>query len=123
MAILDSAYRGSHDTKITFIVRPFHYKLDFLHLHTLKIGLKIYVCVLEILDLAMPMHMSTFHQDFPQLNFCSYQVHIVQDNYYTCLMQNGPEWSYNILNPMHNSYNDMYVHTTVAVTFICSYSS
>ena len=61
--------QGGHDSKIMFIVRPLHYKLDFLHLHTLKIGLKIHVCALKILGLAMPMHMSTFHQDFPQLNF------------------------------------------------------
>jgi len=52
-----------------FIVRPLRYKLNFLHLHTLKIGLKIHACVLKILGLAMPMHMSTFRQDFPQLNF------------------------------------------------------
>ena len=44
-----------------FIVRPLHYKLDFLHLHTLKIGLKIHVYALKLLGLAMPMHMSTFH--------------------------------------------------------------
>ena len=43
--------------------------LHFLHLCTLKIGLKLHVCVLKILGLAMPMHMSTFHQDFPQLIF------------------------------------------------------
>ena len=43
--------------------------LHFLHLFTLKIGLKLHVCVLKILGLAMPMHMSTFHQDFPQLIF------------------------------------------------------
>ena len=47
--------------KIMFIVRPFHFKLNFLHLDTLKIGLKIRVCVLKILGLAIPMHMSTFH--------------------------------------------------------------
>ena len=58
VAILDPAYRGGHDSKITFIVRPIHYKLDFLDLHTLKIS---HVCVLKILGLAMPMHMSTFH--------------------------------------------------------------
>ena len=58
--------QGGHDFKI---MRPLHYKLNFLHLHTLKIGLKIHVCVLKILGLAMPMHMSTFYQDFPQLNF------------------------------------------------------
>ena len=40
---------------------------DLLHLHALK--MKIHVCVLKILGLAMPMHMSTFHQDFQQLNF------------------------------------------------------
>ena len=69
VVILDSAYRGGHDSKITFIVRPLYYKLDFLHFHTLKISLKIHVGVLKILGLAMLMHMSTFHQDFPQLNF------------------------------------------------------
>ena len=62
--ILDSAYRG-HD----FIVKPLHSKLDFLHLHILKIGLKIHVFLLKILSLAMPMHVSTFHQDFSQLKF------------------------------------------------------
>jgi len=70
VAILDSVYRGGNDSKITFIIRPLHYKLDFLHLHTLKIGLKyIAICVLIIFGLAMPMHMSTFHQDFSQLNY------------------------------------------------------
>ena len=53
--------QGGHDSKITFIVKPLHSKLDSSHLHTLKIGLKIHVCVL---GLAMPMHMPTFHQDF-----------------------------------------------------------
>ena len=61
--------QGGHDSKITFIVRPLYNKLDFLHLHTLKIGLKLHVCVLKTLGLAILMHMSTFHQDFPQLNF------------------------------------------------------
>ena len=69
MAILDSAYRGGHDSKITFIVKPLHYKVDSLHLHTLKISLKIHVYVLKIFGLAMPMHMTTFHQDFPLINF------------------------------------------------------
>ena len=69
VAILDSAYRGGHYSKITFIARPLHITLHFLHLCTLKIGLKLHVCVLKILGLAMPMHISTFHQDFPQLNF------------------------------------------------------
>jgi len=59
--------QGGHDSKTMFIVRPIYYKLDFLHLHTLKIGLKIHVCALKILDLAMPMHMLTFHQDFHNL--------------------------------------------------------
>ena len=54
---------------VTFIVRPLHITLHFLHLYTLKIGLNIHVCVLKILDLAIPMHMSIFHQDFPQLIF------------------------------------------------------
>ena len=31
--------QGGHDSKITFIVKPLHFKLDFLHLHTLKIGI------------------------------------------------------------------------------------
>ena len=66
VAILDSAYRGGHYSKITFIVKL---TLHFLHLCTLKIGLKLHVCVLKILGLAMPMHMSIFHQDFPQLIF------------------------------------------------------
>ena len=69
VAILDSAYRGGHYSKITFIVRPLHITLHFLHLCTLKIGLKLHVCVPKILGLAMPVHMSTFHQDFPQLIF------------------------------------------------------
>ena len=69
VAILDSAYRGGHYSKITFIARPLHITLHFLHLCTLKIGLKLHVCVLKILGLAMPMHMSTFRQDFPQLIF------------------------------------------------------
>ena len=69
MAILDLAHKGGQDSKITFIVKLLHYELDFLHLHTLEIGLKIHVFVLKILGLTMPMHMSTFHQDFPQLNF------------------------------------------------------
>ena len=69
MAILVSAYRGGHYFKITFIVRPLHIKLHFLHLYTLKIGLKLYVFVLKILGLSMPMHMPTLHQDFPQLIF------------------------------------------------------
>jgi len=69
VAILDLAYKGGQDSKITFIVKPLHYELDFLHLHTLKIGLKIHVFALKILVLTMPMHMSTFHQDFPRLNF------------------------------------------------------
>ena len=69
VAILDSAYKGGHYSKITFIVRPLHITLHFLHLYTLKIGLKLHVCVLKILGLVMPMHMSTFHQDFPQLIF------------------------------------------------------
>ena len=67
VAILDSAYRGGHYSKITFIVRPLHITVNFLHLYTLKIDLKLHVCVLKIFGLAMPMHMSTFHQDFPQL--------------------------------------------------------
>ena len=46
--ILDSAYRGGHYSKITFIVRPLHISLHFLHLYTLKIGLKLHVCVLKI---------------------------------------------------------------------------
>ena len=61
--------QGGPYSKITFIVRPLHITLHFLHLYTLKIGLKLHICVLKILDLAMPMHMSTFHQDFPQLIF------------------------------------------------------
>ena len=69
MAILDSAYRGGQYSKITFIARPLHIMLHFLHLCTLKIGLKLHVSVLKILGLAMPIHMSTFHQDFPQLIF------------------------------------------------------
>ena len=32
-------------------------------------GLKTHFCVLKILGLAMPMHVSTFYQDFSQLNF------------------------------------------------------
>ena len=70
VAILDLAYKGGQlqDSKITFIVKLLHYELDFLHLHTLKIGLKIHVFALKILGLTMPMHMCTFHQDFPQLN-------------------------------------------------------
>jgi len=68
-AILDLAYKGGQDSKITLIVKPFHYELDFLHLHTLKIDLKIHVFVLKILGLTMSMHISTFHQDFPRLNF------------------------------------------------------
>ena len=69
MANLDSAYRGGHYFRITFIVRPLHITLHFLHLCTLKIGPKLHVCVLKILGLAMSMHMSTVHQDFPQLIF------------------------------------------------------
>ena len=63
VAILDSAYWGGHYSKITFIVRPLHITLHFLHLYTLKIGLKLHVCVLKILanGLAIPMHMSVFH--------------------------------------------------------------
>ena len=61
--------QGGHYSKITFIVRSLHIKLHFLHLYTLKIDLKLQVCVLKILSLAMPMRMSTFHQDFPQLIF------------------------------------------------------
>ena len=61
--------QGGHYSKITFIVRPLHITLHFLHLYTLKIGLKLHVCVLKLLGLAMPMHMLTFHQDFPQLFF------------------------------------------------------
>ena len=48
MAILDSAYRGDHYSKVTFIVRPLHIKLHFLHLYTLKIGLKLHVYALKI---------------------------------------------------------------------------
>ena len=55
--------------KSMFIVKPPHITSHFLHLYTLKIGLKLHVCVLKILGLAMPMHMSIFHQDFPQLIF------------------------------------------------------
>ena len=61
--------QGGHYSKITFIVRPLHITLHFLNLYTLEIGLKLHVCVLKILGLAMPMHMSTFHQDFLQLIF------------------------------------------------------
>ena len=50
--------QGSHDSKITIIFIPLKYA-----------GRKIHVCVLKILGLAMPLHMSTFHQDFPQFNF------------------------------------------------------
>ena len=49
--------------KITFIVRPLHIKLHFLNLYTLKC-LKMHVCALKILGLAIPMH-----QGFPQLIF------------------------------------------------------
>ena len=38
-------------------------------IYTLKIGLKLHVFVLKIFGLAMPMRMSTFRQDFPQLIF------------------------------------------------------
>ena len=69
VAILDLAYKGGQDSKITFIVKLLYDELDFLHLHTLKIGLKIHVFALKVLGLTMPMHMLTFHQDFPQLNF------------------------------------------------------
>ena len=58
-----------HYSKINFIVRPLYIKLHFLHLYTIKIGLKLHVCMLKILGLAMPIRMSTFHQDFPQLIF------------------------------------------------------
>ena len=61
--------QGGHYSEITFIVRPLHIKLHFLHLYTFKICLKLHVCMLKILGLAMPIHMSTFHQDFPQLTF------------------------------------------------------
>ena len=66
--------QGGHDSRSTimFIVKPLHYKLDFLHLYTLKIGLKTHFWVLKILGLAMPMHLSTFHQDFPQLNVAAF---------------------------------------------------
>ena len=48
MAILDSAYRGGHYSKIIFIVRPLHIKLHALiHLYTLKISLKLHVYVLK----------------------------------------------------------------------------
>ena len=33
VAILDLAYKGGQDSKITFIVKLLHYELDFLHLH------------------------------------------------------------------------------------------
>ena len=61
--------QGGHYSKIRFKVRPLYITLHFLHLCTLKIGLKLHVCVLKILGLPMPMHMSTFHHDFPQLIF------------------------------------------------------
>ena len=48
--------QGGHYSKITFIVRPLHITLHFLNLYTLKIGLKLHVCVLKILGLAMPMY-------------------------------------------------------------------
>ena len=41
--------QGGHDSKIMFIAKPLHYKLDFSHLYTLKKGLKINVCVVKIL--------------------------------------------------------------------------
>ena len=70
-SVLDSAYRGAiTGYKITLIiVGPFHITLHFLLLYTLKIGLKLHVCELKIFGLAMPIHMSIFHQDFPQLIF------------------------------------------------------
>ena len=61
--------QGGHYSKITFKVRPLHITLHFLHLCILKIGLKLHVCALKILGLAMPMHISTFHHDFPKLTF------------------------------------------------------
>ena len=51
--------KGGHDSKITFIVKPLHYKLHCLHLHTIKISRSKKVCVL--LGLSLPMHMSAFH--------------------------------------------------------------
>ena len=45
VAILDSAYRGGHYSKITFIVRALHITLYFLHLCILKIGLKSVTCL------------------------------------------------------------------------------
>ena len=56
--------QGGHYSKITFIVRTLHITLHFLHLYILKICLKLHLCVLKILGLAMPIHMSTFHQDY-----------------------------------------------------------
>ena len=60
VAILDLAYRG-------VITLRSHYcsTTHFLHLYTLKISLKLHVCVIKILGLAMP----TLHQDFSQLVF------------------------------------------------------
>ena len=39
-------------------------KLHFLHLYTLEMCLKLHVCMLKVLSLAMLKHTSTFHQDF-----------------------------------------------------------
>ena len=70
MAVLDSVYiQGAYNSKITFIVRPIHMKVHFLHFYTIKMWLKMYVDVLKIFDFAIPMHTSTFPQDFPQLIF------------------------------------------------------
>ena len=50
VAILDSAYRGAIILRShLYVVRPLHIMLRFLHLCTLKIGLKLHVCVLKIL--------------------------------------------------------------------------
>ena len=48
--------QGGHYSKVTFIVRPLHITLHFLHLYILKIGIKLHVRVLKMLGLAMPRH-------------------------------------------------------------------
>ena len=50
-------------------IRPLHIKLHFLHLYTLEICLEMHFSVLKTLGLAIPIHASTFPQDFPQLIF------------------------------------------------------
>ena len=53
-------WRGPMTPGSPLLVRILQFKLNFLHLYTFKICLKMHVGVLKILGLAIPMHTLTF---------------------------------------------------------------